>query len=176
MMGETRHMAFRTIAAGMLLAGAFAAPAGAQVVRHQNPGTTPSLILQAVTVPPGAETLILSGQLAAPLDPAKPVTGWESFGDTKTQTVSILNKIKAILTAKGYAMPDIIKMTVFVTADPARTDGKMDFAGMNDGFKQFFNTPENPNTVTRSTVQVAGLAGPNYLVEIEVMAAKMPAK
>ncbi|WP_033919871.1 RidA family protein [Sphingomonas sp. 37zxx] len=168
-------MMFRTIAAGMLLAGALAVPAGAQVVRHQNPGTTPSLILQAVTVPPGAETLILSGQLAAPIDPSKPPTSWESFGDTKTQTVSILTKIKAILASKGYAMSDIIKMTVFVTADPARADGKMDFAGMNEGFKLFFNTADNPNTVTRSTVQVAGLASANFLVEIEVTAAKMPA-
>ncbi|UZK70103.1 RidA family protein [Sphingomonas sp. S1-29] len=169
-------MAFRTIAAGVLLTVVLAAPAGAQVVRHQNPGTTPSLILQAVTVPPGAETLVLSGQLAAPIDPSKPPTGWESFGDTKTQTISILNKIKAILASKGYAMSDVIKLTVFVTADPARTDGKMDFVGMNEGFKQFFRTAENPNTVARSTVQVAGLAGPNFLVEIEATAAKMPAK
>ncbi|UUL83353.1 RidA family protein [Sphingomonas qomolangmaensis] len=169
-------MTLRTIAAGLLLAGALAAPAGAQVVRHQNPGTTPSLILQAVTVPPGAETLVLSGQLPAAIDPSQPPTSWESFGDTKTQTISILNKIKAILASKGYAMSDVIKLTVFVTADPARTDGKMDFAGMNEGFKQFFGTAENPNTVARSTVQVAGLAGPNFLVEIEATAAKMPAK
>jgi len=67
-------------------------------------------------------------------------------------------------------------MTVFVTADPKRPDGKMDFAGMNEGYRQFFGTAENPNVVARSTVQVAGLAGPYYLVEIEVTAAKMPAR
>lgn len=48
----------------------------------------------------------------------------------------------------------------------------MDFAGMNDGFKQFFGTADNPATVARSTVQVAALAGPAFLVEIEATAAK----
>ena len=43
---------------------------------------------------------------------------------------------------------------------------------MNDGFKQFFGTAENPTTVARSTIQVTALAGPNFLVEIEATAAK----
>jgi len=156
------------------LAGLLAGPGAAQIVRHANPGPGPSLILQSVTIPAGAETLVLSGQLAAPIDPAKPVTGVESFGDTKTQTISILTKITAILAEHGYAIGDVYKLTVFVAADPKRADGKMDFAGMNEGFKQFFGTAKNPNTVTRSTIQVAALAGPNYLVEIEATAARMP--
>ncbi len=64
-------------------------------------------------------------------------------------------------------------MTVFVAGDPA-LGGKMDFAGMNEAFKLFFGTAENPNTVARSTIQVAALAGPAFLVEIEVTAAQMP--
>jgi len=95
------------------------------------------------------------------------------FGDTKTQTISTLTKIKAILAAHGFAMSDVIKMTVFVVGDPAM-GGKMDFAGMNEGFKMFFGTTENPNTVARSALQVAALAAPWGLVEIEVTAAKMP--
>ena len=145
--------------------------AQAQITRHQT--ATPGMILQGVTVPAGAETLYLSGQLADPIDPTKRPDSVDSLGDTKTQTISTLNKIKGILAARGYAMSDVIKMTVFVTADPKRTDGKMDFAGMNEGFRMFFNSADNPNTVARSTVQVAALAGPYYLVEIEVTAAKM---
>jgi enamine deaminase RidA (YjgF/YER057c/UK114 family) len=133
------------------------------------------MILQAVTVPAGAETIILSGQLASPIDPSKRPDSVASFGDTKTQTISTLNKIKDILASRGYAMSDIVKMTVFLAADPARADGRMDFAGMNEAYRMFFGTAENPNVVARSTVQVAGLAGPYYLVEIEVMAAKAPA-
>ncbi|WP_420139131.1 RidA family protein [Sphingomonas sp.] len=147
----------------------------AEITRFKAPGTAPALILQGVSVPAGADTLYLSGQLAAPIDPAKPASTltMADYGDTKTQTVSTLTKIKTILASRGYAMSDIIKMTVFVAGDPA-LGGKMDFAGMNDGFKMFFGTAENPNTVARSTIQVAALAGPNFLVEIEVTAAKMP--
>lgn len=155
-------------------AAAFALPVAAQtVVKHVN--TPAGLILQSVTVKPGATTLYLSGQLAAPIDPAKKVPPAQltvaDFGDTKTQTVSVLGKIKAILAEHGYAMSDIVKLTVFVAGDP-KLGGKMDFAGMNDGFKQFFGTAENPGTVARSTIQVAALAGPAFLVEIEATAAK----
>ncbi len=45
--------------------------ASADVVKHAN--TPPGLILQGVTVTPGTEMLYLSGQLASPIDPAKPM-------------------------------------------------------------------------------------------------------
>jgi 2-iminobutanoate/2-iminopropanoate deaminase len=156
-----------------LPAVAMAADGKAAIVRHAN--TPPGLILQGVTVPAGAKMLYLSGQLAAPIDPASKTPPAQltiaDFGDTKTQTISVLTKIKSILAAQGYAMSDIIKLTVFVAGDP-KLGGKMDFAGMNDAFKMYFGTAENPNTVARSTVQVAALAGPAFLVEIEATAAK----
>lgn len=146
---------------------------GQAVIKHAN--TPPGLILQSATVKAGATTLYLSGQLATPVDPSKKLAPAQitmaDLGDTKTQTISVLNRIKAILTEHGYAMSDIVKLTVFVAGDPA-LGGKMDFAGMNEGFKQFFGTAQNPSTVTRSTIQVAALAGPAYLVEIEATAAK----
>ena len=152
------------------------ASASAAVVKHAN--TPPGMILQGVTVTPGTELLFLSGQLASPVDTSKPMTPaamaaltMADFGDTRTQTISTLTKIKTILASHGYTMADVIKLTVFVAGDPAR-GGKMDFAGMNDGFKTFFGTPDNPGTVARSTVQVAALAGPAFLVEIEATAAK----
>ena len=152
---------------------AMAADGKSTIVRHAN--TPPGLILQGVTVPAGAKMLYLSGQLAAPIDPANKTPPAQlttaDFGDTKTQTISVFTKIKAILAAQGYAMSDIIKLTVFVAGDP-KLGGKMDFAGMNDAFKMYFGTAENPNTVARSTVQVAALAGPAFLVEIEATAAK----
>jgi 2-iminobutanoate/2-iminopropanoate deaminase len=144
----------------------------APIVRHTNP--PPAIILSGVTVPPGAETLILSGQLPSPIDPAK-TDSIDAFGDTKIQTVSTFNKIKALLEKQGYAMSDVIKLTVFVVGDP-KLGGKMDFAGFNAGYREFFGTAANPNLVARSTVQVAALAGPNFLIEIEATAAKMPKK
>ena len=155
--------------------GPFAAAAQTKpaVTRHAN--TPPGLILTGVTVPPGMTTLYLSGQLAAPIDSPKSKAPAEmtvaDFGDTRTQTISVLTKIKTALAAQGYAMGDVIKLTVFVAGD-AKLGGKMDFAGMNDGFRTFFGTAENPNTVARSTVQVAALVSPNFLVEIEATAVK----
>lgn len=158
------------------LALAAALATSAQAADINRIGNTPQAnILTGVIIPPGAEVFHLSGQLASPIDPSKPATSVEAFGDTKTQTISIFNKIKGILAAQGYAMSDIFKMTVFVTAAP-NMEGKMDFAGFNAGYREFFGTAENPNKVARSTVQVAGLAGPNFLIEIEVTAAKMPKK
>jgi 2-iminobutanoate/2-iminopropanoate deaminase len=155
----------------LLIAATAASPAAAAgIVRHTNP--PPALILSGVTIPPDAEIVMLSGQLASPIDPAK-TDSIEAYGDTKTQTISTFRKIKAELAKLGYAMSDIVKLTVFVAGDPKLGD-KMDFAGFNDGYKMFFGTAENPNLVARSTVQVAALAGPNFLIEIEATAAKAP--
>lgn len=170
-----RKTLFAAAAFGLavMASGASAQHHGGTIVRHANPQNPGAIILQGVTVPPGAEMLYLSGMLASPIDPSKTPDSIASFGDTKTQTISTLNNIKAALEARGYAMSDVIKLTVFVAGDPSK-DGKMDFAGMNEGFRQFFGTAANPNTVARSTIQVAALAGPHFLVEIEATAAKMP--
>jgi enamine deaminase RidA (YjgF/YER057c/UK114 family) len=39
-------------------------------------------------------------------------------------------------------------------------------------YSQFFGTAQQPNLPARSTVQVAGLASPGLLVEVEVTLAK----
>lgn len=145
--------------------------ASAQVTKIQS--NPQALILDAADVTAGTDMIFLSGQLASPVDPAKSfadVKSIEDLGDTKTQTISVLKKIKALLESRGYTMSDAIKLTLFVAADPKL--GKMDFAGANEGFKQFFKTTENPTTVARSTFQVAALAGPYFLIEIEAIAAK----
>lgn len=164
-------MRSKLLSAALLAAALIPATAQAQVTKIQkNPS---ALILDAADVKAGTDIIYLSGQLAAPIDPAKPMSDIKSiddYGDTKTQTISTLNRIKAILADRGYAMSDLIKLTLFVAADPKL--GKMDFAGANEGFKTFFKTAENPTTVARSTFQVSALAGPYFLIEIEAIAAK----
>ncbi|EZP52355.1 Rid family hydrolase [Sphingomonas sp. RIT328] len=168
-------MTLKTLILGAALAAALLPRPGTAQTVGKHASTPAGLILQSVTVKPGATTLYLSGQLAAPLDPARKIPPAQltmaDLGDTKTQTLSVLAKIKTILAEHGFAMSDIIKLTVFVAGDP-KLGGKMDFAGMNDGFKTYFGTTDNPTTVARSTVQVAALAGPAFLVEIEAIAAK----
>jgi enamine deaminase RidA (YjgF/YER057c/UK114 family) len=163
----------KTILFALAATGLAVSANAAEITRITNP--PPAIILGGVIIPPGAELFLLSGQLASPIDPSKPATTMEAFGDTKTQTISTFTKIKAALEKQGYSLADVVKLTVFVAGDP-KLGGKMDFAGFNDGYKQFFGTAENPNLVARSTVQVAALAGPNFLIEIEATAAKMPKK
>jgi 2-iminobutanoate/2-iminopropanoate deaminase len=164
-----------TAALAMLTLVPVAQAAGAPVERITSPGPDgkPGLILKGVIVPAGYETFYLSGQLADPVDPTKKET-MADFGDTKTQTVSILTKIKALLESKGYAITDVIKMQAFLAADPKL--GKIDFMGFNAGFKEFFGSATNPNTVSRSTFQVANLVAPMFLIELEVTAVKAAKK
>ena len=164
-------MRFMLLPAFICAALGLATPAQAQVTRVQS--NPQALILDGADVKAGTDLFYLSGQLASPIDPAKTfadVKSIDDLGDTKTQTASALKRIKEILASRGYAMSDVIKLTLFVVADPKL--GKMDFAGVNEGFKQFFKTAENPVTVARSTFQVSALAGPYFLIEIEAIAAK----
>ena len=166
-----RHRVAVALAA---ILGAASAASAQSIQRH--PTSPPGIILQAVEIPPGATTLHLSGQVAAPIDSTLATPSAErtveDYGDTRTQTISVLRRIEGILAQRGYAMRDVVKLTVFLVGDP-RLDGRMDFAGMNEGFRQFFGAATNPETVARSTIQVAALAGPGYLVEIEAVAARV---
>ena len=127
-----------------------------------------SVISSTASIPPGSRILYLSGSTASPVDPAKP----EELGDTRQQTLSILTKMKAQLEGMGWSMGDIVKMNVFLVAPTP--GGRMDSPAMNEVFKTFFGTPEQPNKPTRSTVQVAALGRPTTFVEIEAIAAKAP--
>ena len=128
-----------------------------------------AVISSNVSIPPGSRIIYLSGSTASPVDPAKP----EEFGDTKAQTLSILTKMKASLEAMGLGMGDIVKMNVFLVGVPDK-GGRMDSPAMNEVFKTFFGTPEQPNRPARSTVQVAALGRPTTLVEIEAVVATAP--
>jgi enamine deaminase RidA (YjgF/YER057c/UK114 family) len=128
-------------------------------------------ISSAVAVKAGVDTYFLSGALAPVINKDAPKGSVAAYGDTETQTVGALNNIKGTLARLGLTMGDVVKMTIFLVGDPAK-ENKMDFAGMMAGYKQFFATADQPNKPSRSAVQVAALAAPGALVEIEVVAAK----
>ncbi len=143
--------------------------ASAQVVRH--PGPVQSPILAGVTIPAGSTLLILSGQVPPVADAAKPSDTIEAYGDTRTQAIGTFRKIEALLKARNLALGDVVKLTVFLVGDP-KLGGKLDFKGFSDAYAEFFGTAAQPNKVARSVVQVAALANPGFLVEIEAIAAK----
>jgi len=122
------------------------------------------------------DTLYLSGQLASPVTPADTAKGVAAvYGDTETQTMSTLTKIEAALKGEGLGMGDVVMMHVFLVGDPAK-GSKLDFPGMMNSYMKFFGTKEQPNKPSRSAMQVAALAAPWALVEIEVIAVKSSAK
>jgi len=152
-----------------LLLGA-ALPAAAQdIVRHKIPGSD-FPIAQAVTLPPNATIHFISGQVPPVVDKGAPGDSLAAFGNTKQQTIGVLNKVKEILAGMGLGMADVVKMQVFLVGDPAR-GGKGDVAGFMEGYTQFFGGAQ-PNLPARAVVQVAALSNPGWLVEIEVVAAK----
>jgi enamine deaminase RidA (YjgF/YER057c/UK114 family) len=142
----------------------------ADVVRHKIPNST-FPISAAVEVPAGKTLVFLSGAVPPVADTTAPKDTPQAYGDTRTQTVGVLTSIEKQLKGMGLSLGDVVKMQVFLVGDPAK-GGKMDFAGFMAGYTQFFGTPAQPNLPSRSAMQVAGLASPNFLVEIEVTAVR----
>ena len=140
----------------LTFAGA-AASAQSKVTRIPLPNST-FPISEGVWV---GDTLYLSGMLDSSVAKGTP-------GDTETQTTHTLENIKHALAEQHLSMGDVVLMHVYLAGDPA-TD-KMDFSGFMKGYSQYFGTKDQPNKPARSAMQVAALALPGALVEIEVVA------
>lgn len=142
-----------------------------EIIRHPIPNST-FPIAQAVEIPTTGTLVYLSGQVPTVTNPDADPNSIEAFGDTRTQTITVLERIDGILASIGLTMSDVVKMQAFLVGDPSM-EGAMDFAGFMEGYTQFFGTEEQPNLPSRSTMQVAGLVNPGWLVEIEVVAVRM---
>lgn len=143
----------------------------AEVVRHPIPNSTFPIAL-AVETPATATTVYVSGQVPPVVDTNVDKNSVTAYGNTQTQTVGVLQRIQDILTSLDLTMSDVVKMQAFLVADPET--GKMDFEGFMAGYTQFFGTSEQPNLPARSTMEVSALVNPGWLVEIEVVALRMP--
>jgi enamine deaminase RidA (YjgF/YER057c/UK114 family) len=141
--------------------------ARAEVTRYPIPNST-FPIAQVVQVTGNATTCYVSGQVPPVInkdaDPASPL----AYGDTKTQTVGVLSRVRGILEGLGLSMADVVKMQVFLVHSTA---APMDFKAFMEGYTQFFGGSQ-PNLPARSVVGVAALANPGFLLEIEVIAVK----
>jgi len=171
MQALTRRRALTLASAAFLTVAAVHAAAASDVERLPLPDGNPFPISAAVTVPAGFDTVYVSGALPSVSNKDAPKGSVESYGDMETQAVSALTSIKASLARLGLGMGDVVKMTVFMVADPTK-ENKLDFAGLMAGYTKFFGTAEQPNKPARSAVQVAALVAPGALLEIEVIAAK----
>ncbi|MDX2194168.1 MAG: RidA family protein [Gemmatimonadales bacterium] len=152
---------------GMLAAGSLAAQAPTDVKRvDPNPR---GRILSGVAVPANRAVYHTSGTTPPMVDSTAARGTRERFGDTYTQGVNTLRRIEENLKGQGLSMKDVIFLRVYLVADKLKGNA-FDFDGWNKAYGEFFNTPQNPVKVARSTVGVAWLADPDLLIEIEAVA------
>ncbi|MNB85884.1 2-aminomuconate deaminase [compost metagenome] len=154
-----------------MLSGLMSTQANAdEVVRHKIPNSDFPISL-AVEIPASATLVNLSGAVPPVIDSKADPKSITAYGDTEAQTVSTLKSIESTLKGLGLSLGDVVKMQVYLVS-AANNDGKMDYAGFMKGYTQFFGTAAQKNLPTRSVFQVAGLANPGFLVEIEVSAVR----
>ena len=88
-------------------------------------------------------------------------------GDIKLQTEYILKNIEIALNSCRATLDDLFKLTIYIV------QGQDVLKGF-EGAQSFLKKLKNPPIITG--VIVAGLANPEYLVEIEAMAFAVPPK
>src|SRR3981081_4655866 len=173
-MTKTRLRAATTIAFCLILALCAVkaqTPAASKIQRIPIPNSDFPISL-GVWVPAGSDTLYLSGNVPPVVKASAPKGSVESYGGTpKAQTVATIQHIQQALESQKLTLADVVMMHVYLVGDAAK-DNKMDFAGFMAGYTRYFGTKEQPNKPARSALQVAALAAPGVLVEIEVIAVR----
>ena len=167
-----RTLAHLTLIAASMLTGTVASAADS-ITRSPLGGGSTFPIARAVEVPAGYSLVFHSGLTPAPANKDAEQNSAAYWGDTKTQALSVFGRMKESLDSLGLGFGDVVAMTAYLVGDPA-SGGRMDFTGFMAAYSQYFGTKEQPNLPSRSTVQVAGLAQPGMLVEIEVFLARPP--
>ncbi len=126
-------------------------------VEHLNPGglhANPAFT-QVVTVEGPAKTVYVGGQNA--VDAAGNIIG----SDLETQAVQALQNVQTALAAAGASLVDVVKWNIYVVAGHP-------LGGAFAAAQQTWGRQPNPPTI--SVLIVAGLANPQFLVEIEAIA------
>ncbi|HGM5587491.1 TPA: RidA family protein [Pseudomonas putida] len=161
--------AFKTVAALALGIAGVGSVHAQDIVRH---GAVSFPISSAVEIPAGKSVVYLSGSVPSVIHPDAPKDSLEAYGDTKAQTINVLESIQQQLKTLGLGLTDVVKMQVFLVGGP-ENGGKMDFEGFMAGYTQFFGpAAKQPVLPARSAFQIAGLAHPAWRVEIEVTAVR----
>ncbi|MBP0494972.1 RidA family protein [Roseomonas indoligenes] len=160
----------RALTLAAILSAATLPAVAQEVTRHRTPGSN-FPIAMAVEVPAGRTQVLVSGMVPAVANADAPRNSVLSFGDTRAQTKSVLDRIEAALRSIGLGLGDVVRMQVFLVGDPDK-GGRMDFDGFMAAYTERYGTPAQPNLPARSVMQVAGLVNPGWLVEIEVTAVR----
>lgn len=109
----------------------------------------------AVEVPPGARWLVLSGQLGLRPDGSLP----EAFED---EAATCFDNIGAILSAGGMTLADVVRLDTYLI-------DRRHLAAYMAVRDRHFGDPPPASTL----LVVAGLARPEFRIEIEVIASQL---
>jgi 2-iminobutanoate/2-iminopropanoate deaminase len=90
--------------------------------------------------------------------PINPATGNLELGDARSETARVFENLKAILSAAGSSLEQIVKCNVYLR-------DINDFAAMNEVYASYFSKP----FPARTTIQAGALPG-GIAVEIECIA------
>lgn len=118
---------------------------------HKNPAYS-----QAIVVNGTVKTIYVGGQNA--VNAAGEVVG---KGDLGEQTDQALRNAQVVLAAAGAALEHVVKWTIFIVQGQAIGPGF-------EAYQRVWGDRPNPPLVT--AVFVAGLANPDFLIEIEAVA------
>lgn len=118
---------------------------------HRNPAFT-----NVVVVTGPAKTVYIGGQNA--VDASGAIIG---KGDLKAQTAQVLHNIQAALAAADAQLEHVIKWNLFIL------QGQSAAAGF-EVFRQIWGNRPNPPAITAAFV--AGLAHPDFLLEMDAIA------
>lgn len=131
-------------------------PAGQ--VQYLNPDTLNKnpAFTNVVVVSGSVKTVYVGGQNA--LDASGSIVG---KGDLKAQTEQVLKNIQAALAAAGARPEHVIKWTLYVLQGQPLQTGF-------EAFQQVWGRQPNPPAITMAFV--AGLANPDFLLEMEAVA------
>jgi 2-iminobutanoate/2-iminopropanoate deaminase len=126
-------------------------------VKRTNPPTlsTPTGYTHVVEVAGPVKTIYISGQIA--LDKSGAVVG---AGDMKAQAEQVFKNLEAALSAAGAKFTDVVKMNTYTT-------DMSEVQVIRDVRARYFGNVTPASTL----VQVAHLARPEFMLEIEVIAA-----
>jgi enamine deaminase RidA (YjgF/YER057c/UK114 family) len=127
-------------------------------VEHLNPDGLPRnpAFSQAVAVTGTVRTLYVGGQDA--VDASGKIVG---KGDLKTQSEQVLRNVETALAAGGATLEHVVKWNVYIV------QGQSPLPGF-EAFRRAWGDRPDPPTVT--VLFVAGLAHPDFLVEIDAIA------
>src|SRR5215212_7714680 len=118
---------------------------------HHNPAFT-----QAVAVSGTVKTVYVGGQNAVDISGA--IVGQ---GDIAAQTEQVMKNVQAALAAGGASLEHVIKWNLYLVQGQPLQPGF-------EVFQRVWNRRPNPPAI--SMAFVAGLANPDFLIEIDVIA------